>query len=224
VRSRSCAAARAVARRRGAAGLTAGTGCTRIDNALASVPVFAFMRNAPSFDPYEHPLPPAPGAIPFESPSGPVLPPLEATEQALRRSPPAVGAESAGRRRRRGTRARPASCTTGTAPSATACRAAATARSSVRAVPARAVARRSTGDDAARRLRLRVIRAGRGLMPAYGARMTHMERWAVVNYVNHAAGAAGVTQPQPRPQPRRTARLRGPRPAAGGADTVPPQQ
>jgi hypothetical protein len=26
-------------------------GCTRIDNALASVPIFAFMHEAPSFDP-----------------------------------------------------------------------------------------------------------------------------------------------------------------------------
>jgi hypothetical protein len=28
-----------------------------------------------------------------------------------------------------------------------------------------------------------VIRAGRGLMPAYGPRMNHLERWATVMYV-----------------------------------------
>jgi mono/diheme cytochrome c family protein len=42
------------------------------------------MRSSPAFDPYEHPLPPPPGAIPYESPGGLVLPPLEATDQALR--------------------------------------------------------------------------------------------------------------------------------------------
>ena len=57
--------------------------CTRIDNALASVPIFAFLREAPSFDPYEHPLPPPPGSVPFISPNGESLPPLEATEAAL---------------------------------------------------------------------------------------------------------------------------------------------
>jgi hypothetical protein len=35
----------------------AGSGCTRIDDALASVPGFMFMRNSPAFDPYAHPLP-----------------------------------------------------------------------------------------------------------------------------------------------------------------------
>ena len=43
------------------AGLSA---CTQIDNALASVPVFAFLREAPSIDPYEMPRMPPPGAIP----------------------------------------------------------------------------------------------------------------------------------------------------------------
>jgi mono/diheme cytochrome c family protein len=45
-----------------------------------------------------------------------------------------------------------------------------------------------------------IIRAGRGLMPAYGARMTHTERWAIVTYVNSLQHATGVTQPQPQPQ------------------------
>jgi hypothetical protein len=57
----------------------AAPGCTRIENGLAAVPIFAFMRAAPSFGSYEHPLPPPPGAVPFESPAGMPLPPLEAT-------------------------------------------------------------------------------------------------------------------------------------------------
>jgi mono/diheme cytochrome c family protein len=67
-----------------AAALALGTaGCTRIDNALASVPFLAFMRNSPAFDPYEAPRPAPPGAVPYSSPAGEVLPPMEGTEAAL---------------------------------------------------------------------------------------------------------------------------------------------
>ena len=45
-----------------------------------------------------------------------------------------------------------------------------------------------------------VIRAGRGLMPSYGPRMTHLERWATVNYVRQLQRAAGG-QPQATPAP-----------------------
>ena len=31
-------------------------------------------------------------------------------------------------------------------------------------------------------------------MPSYGARMTHIERWSVVTYVNSLQGAAGAAQ------------------------------
>jgi mono/diheme cytochrome c family protein len=41
-----------------------------------------------------------------------------------------------------------------------------------------------------------VIRVGRGLMPAYGARITHNDRWAVVHYLRQIQGTAG-TAPQP---------------------------
>lgn len=30
-----------------------------------------------------------------------------------------------------------------------------------------------------------MIRVGRGLMPEYGSRITHFDRWAIVNYVRH---------------------------------------
>jgi mono/diheme cytochrome c family protein len=36
-----------------------------------------------------------------------------------------------------------------------------------------------------------IIRAGRGLMPAYGPRTTHRERWAIVTYVRQLQAAAG---------------------------------
>jgi mono/diheme cytochrome c family protein len=211
--------------------LATGTACTRIDNTLASVPIFAFMRSSPAFDPYEHPLPPPPGAIPFESPSGPVLPPLEATDAALNEwaagpwgqnplaqddaAALALGEEMYSRHcmvchgvtgRGDGPVIGP-----GRFPFAT---------SLVEGVGAG----RSDGYIYA------VIRAGRGLMPAYGPRMTHMERWAIVNYVNHLQAQAGVA-PQPAPAPAAepdaaaapAAAPAAPAPAAP-AQAAPPQQ
>lgn len=212
--------------------VAAGTGCTRIDDALASVPVFAFMRNAPSFDPYEHPLPPAPGSVPFESPNGPVLPPLDGTEQALQafaagpwgQNPYAQddatilalgqvmydrhcavchGAQGGGDGPLVGERKFPP----GFVPSLVAGPAVTLSDGYVYAV----------------------VRAGRSRMPAYGPRMTHTERWAVVNYVNALQEAAGVTQPAPAALPGAAdttlAAPAAPGAATGGAvDTVPPQQ
>jgi mono/diheme cytochrome c family protein len=66
-----------------------------------------------------------------------------------------------------------------------------------------------------------VIRAGRGLMPSYGARMSHDERWAVVTYVNSLQNAAGVVQPAAA-QPAAGDTVPSPQPAV--ADTVPSPQ
>jgi len=172
-------------------------GCTRIDNALAAVPIFTFLREAPSFDPYEHPLPQPPGSVPYISPNGEVLAPLEASEAAFARfeaSPqgrnplapndPAAralgqvmydrhcsvchGPQGAGD----GPLVGPGKFVEGFVP----------------ALDRGAALGRSDGYIYA------VVRAGRGRMPAYGARMTHIERWSVVTYVNSLQGAAGAAQ------------------------------
>ncbi len=54
-----------------------------------------------------------------------------------------------------------------------------------------------------------VIAAGRGLMPPYGSRVTHLDRWAVVEYVRSLQAQAGQT---PR---RAAAAVPPPAPAAG---------
>ena len=41
-----------------------------------------------------------------------------------------------------------------------------------------------------------MIRVGRGLMPKYGARITHFDRWAVVNYVRQLQQQAGTLPEQ----------------------------
>lgn len=40
-----------------------------------------------------------------------------------------------------------------------------------------------------------VITAGRGLMPPYGEKLNHADRWAVVEYVRQLQGAAGAVRP-----------------------------
>jgi mono/diheme cytochrome c family protein len=197
--------------------------CTQIDNALAKVPIFAFLREAPFFDPYEHPLPAPPGSVPFLSPNGgELLPPLEATEQALNAfaaSPygqnPLAADDTAALRVGQLMYERHCFVCHGTqglgdgpiiAPNKFAF-----PPPSLLAAPA---ATRSDGYVYG------VIRAGRGLMPAYGARMTHMERWAIVNYVNSLQAAAGAAAPQPAAaQPAAGAPLQ-PVPAAPPADTA----
>jgi mono/diheme cytochrome c family protein len=71
-----------------------------------------------------------------------------------------------------------------------------------------------------------VVEAGRGLMPPYGERITHLDRWAVVEYMRllqRRAGAAGTAQPNPggavgAPPPAQT---RGDLPA-GTTDSIAP--
>jgi mono/diheme cytochrome c family protein len=179
--------------------VAAGTGCTRIDNALASVPVFAFMRSSPAFDPYEHPLPPPPGAIPYESPAGLVLPPLEATDQALREfaaSPlginPLAADDAAALALGQVMYDRHCSVCHGVEGRGDG---PVIGQGRFPLAPSLVVAPATGLSDG---YVYGVVRAGRGLMPAYGARMTHIERWAVVNYVNHLQGAAGAA-PQPPP-------------------------
>ena len=49
-----------------------------------------------------------------------------------------------------------------------------------------------------------VIRAGRARMPSYGARTTHLERWAIVNYVNSLQGGAAGAAPAGAVAPAQT--------------------
>jgi mono/diheme cytochrome c family protein len=176
-------------------------GCTQLDNAIASVPYLAMMRNAPFFDPYEAPLPPPPGSIPYEGPAGEHMGPLDATDAALTAfaatpkgkniyahdDPTALafgkkmyernclvchGADAKGN----GPIVGPGKFPMG---------------------PSLVASTRSEGYMYA------IIRAGRGMMPSYGARVNHTERWAIITYVAHlraqaggsAAPAAGATAP-----------------------------
>jgi mono/diheme cytochrome c family protein len=174
-------------------------GCTQIDNALASVPIFAFMRSAPSFDPYEHPLPAPPGSVPFESPYGPALPPLQATDAALRafaagpwgQNPFAAGDQNALAVGRTMYDRHCAVChgVTGAGDGPLA------GPGRFPVVPPVATGNALTLSDG---YLFGIIRAGRGLMPAYGARMNFDEAWSIVTYVNQLQVNAGAV-PAPAP-------------------------
>jgi mono/diheme cytochrome c family protein len=176
--------------------------CTQFEQAMASIPVFSFMRNAPSFDPYEAPRPAPYGSVAYDTPAGESLGPLESTEAGLNefaariRNPLAANDTLA---LRAGKVMFERNCT---------------------------VCHGAIGDGKgpivgpgkfpfAPDLRLpitvgradgyiyAIIRAGRGLMPAYGPRMNHLERWATVMYVRQlqAAGAATTATAPAAPQP-----------------------
>lgn len=181
-------------------------GCTRIDDALAAVPIFAFMREAPSFDPYEHPLPPPPGSVPYITGNGEVLAPMEASEAAF------AAFEASPQGRNPLAMDDPAALELGGVMYARHCSVCHGAEGAGDGTVAAAygagfVPPLTSGTAVGRSdaYMYAVVRAGRARMPSYGARMTHIERWAVVNYVNALQAAAGA-------------------PAQGAAPAQPPAQ
>lgn len=173
------------------AGVSLG-GCTQIDNALAAVPIFSFLREAPFFDPYEMPLPPPPGAVPFQSPVGVLLPPQDATEAALNafaaspegRNPLAAGDADA---LRLGRVMYERHCAVCHGPTGAANGPVVGPGKFPPLVPTLLAPPATTRTDG---YVYAIIRAGRGMMPSYGARITHTERWAIVNYVRQLQSAA----------------------------------
>jgi mono/diheme cytochrome c family protein len=174
------------------------SGCTQIDNLLASVPIFAFLRESPSFDPYEAPRPAPIGSVPFSSPAGesqPLIPltptglaefaagphgqdPLPPGDTAVLRLGQVMfdrycvvchGPQGQADGTILGEGKYPAPLTRNlTAPAAV---------------------------GLADGMIYGIIRNGRGLMPAYGPRTNVTERWAIVRYVRSLQQSAGGAPP-----------------------------
>lgn len=172
--------------------------CTKIEDAAASIPVFSFMRNSPFYDPYEMPRPAPYGSVPYNTPAGESLGPLESTEAGL--------TEFAGRIRNPLTQGDPVALKAGQVMFDRNCAVChgpeGKGNGSIIGsgkfpfapdLTLPATVGRSDGYIYA------VIRAGRGLMPAYGPRMNHLERWATVMYIRQLQGGAAVTQPVATP-------------------------
>lgn len=183
-------------------------GCTRIETAMGRIPFLNFMRNAPFFDPYEAPRPAPPGSVAFDAPVGEVLTPIQASEQGLND----FGASPRG---------------TNPFPVDSAFLALGDTMFHRHCMVCHGTAGKGDGpivqtDPAQAKYPLRppdltapltvarsdgylygIIWVGRGLMPAYGPRTTHMERWAIVNYVRRLQGAPAGTTPANPGQPGR---------------------
>lgn len=164
--------------------LAASAGCTRIDNALASLPFFAFMREAPSIDPYEMPRPSPPGAVPFESPMGAAEPAVPAGPQGLEQFAAWVGenpypAEPRGLARGKAVYDRNCAVCHGVTGDG---KGPVIGAGKFPFAPALLIPPATDRSDA---YMYAVIRAGRGLMPQYGDRIPVADRWLVVNYVRY---------------------------------------
>jgi len=187
-----------------AAALSA-AGCTQLDNLLASIPTFNFLRDAPFFDPYEAPRPLPENAVPFSAPGGVAPPPLANTEAALTAFGNAVG------------------------PNPLPADSAVLARGQELFLRFCMVCHGPTGagngpvvfkpgqDQPGTRFPLGpsllvpsavqrtdgylygIIRVGRGLMPPYGDKISDLDRWAVVHYLRQLQQAAAGGSPAGAP-------------------------
>lgn len=196
-----------------AAALSLGA-CTQLDNAIASVPYLAMMRNSPFFDPYEAPLPAPPGSIPYESPAGVHMPPQEPTDDALNafavsnlaRNPYAHDDTAALAYGRKMYERHCSVCHNNNG----AGNGSVVGPGKFPMAPSLLTSTRSEGYMYA------IMRSGRGLMPAYGARVNHSERWAIATYVLHLQAQAG------RAAPATGAATTGVTPAAPATGTAAP--
>jgi mono/diheme cytochrome c family protein len=181
-----------------AAAALSSAACTQIDNMLASVPVFAFLREAPSFDPYEAPRPAPPFSVPFSTPAGEVEPQIALTPTGLDEfaaSPfgqnPLAGDTAT---RALGQTMYERYCSVCHGPQG---RGDGTIVGQDRYPPLAPNLTLPASVARADGYLYGVIKAGRGLMPAYGPRTTVTERWAIVNYVRQLQGAPAAAPVQP---------------------------
>ena len=185
--------------------------CTPLDNALASVPFLAFMRNAPFFDPYEAPRNAPPGSIPFESPAGAYMAPLEPTDAALN----AFAASPAGQNPyahedsaalAHGQKMYERHCAVCHGDDATGNGRIVGPGKFPMNPPNLITSGRSEGYIYG------IIRTGRTLMPSYGARTSHTDRWAIATYIQHLQAQAGSAA-APAPAAATTTPAAAPAPA-----------
>jgi mono/diheme cytochrome c family protein len=158
--------------------------CTEIDDMLARVPIFAFMRESPGFDPYEAPRPPPEHSVAFDGPTGQVPAPFEASQAGLL----AFGEANANPIPRtadsetRGEVMYARYCQICHGPEGMGGNTGTVTSTGVYPpiVPPVAAGRATTLSDG---YIYGIIRVGRGLMPAYAVQVPHEDRWHIVNYL-----------------------------------------
>ncbi|MEJ2503958.1 MAG: cytochrome c [Gemmatimonadota bacterium] len=157
-------------------------GCTKIENAMASVDFLNFLRESPAFDPYEAPRPAPENSVPVASPGERWEPEVEATEASLTSwggslANPLPMSDAV---LQRGAWVYQTNCAVchgvtgvGNGPIV-----------GPGKLPFATNLMLQTTVDRADGYIYAIVRLGRGLMPSY-RRIRPQDRWAVVNYVRH---------------------------------------
>jgi len=172
------------------------SGCTQFENVMASIPVFSYMRNSPFLDPYEAVRPAPYGSVPFNTPAGESLGPEEATEDGLnafaaRITNPLAANDTLALRAGKVMFERNCAVCHGLAGKGDGTIIGQGKFPMAPNLTAPVTAGRADGYIYA------IIRAGRGLMPAYGPRINHLERWATVMYVRQLQQQTAAAAPAP---------------------------
>jgi mono/diheme cytochrome c family protein len=170
--------------------------CTQFENVMASIPVFSFLRDAPSFDPYEAPRPAPPHSVPYSTPAGdspgpistaPLITDAALTAFGARTTNPLAANDTAVLSRGKVMYDR--HCFVCHGPQGTGGGPIVGAGKFPPLVPNLALPKAVNYTDG---YIYGIITAGRGLMPAYGPRTNNLERWAIVNYVRQLQRQAGA--------------------------------
>lgn len=181
----------------------AGSGCTQVDDFWATIPFLSMMRDAPSYDPYEMPRPAPEHSVPFQSPMGEILPPIPPTDAGLRafaaEHTNPFAADSASLARGQAMYERyclvchgPEGAGRQTGP--------VTATGAYPAIAPPVSQGNAVGLPDG--YLYGIIRVGRGLMPPYGDRVSHTDRWHIVNYVRQLQqGGQAAPAQAPAAQP-----------------------
>jgi mono/diheme cytochrome c family protein len=200
------------------------TGCTDfamydLDVIWGSIPFMSTLRNSVAYDPYEIPRLPAQGSVPVASPTGEILPAftqaqLDSVGAALTNELPASPEVLA-----RGQEVYNVHCVTCHGPQG--------GGNGPIIGPGKypfAPALAGAGATSVGRpdgYIYGIIRVGRGLMPQYGERIRHNDRWAVVHYVRQLQRQGGGT-PVVAPAAAATPAPVGSGQAGAGAPATPP--
>jgi mono/diheme cytochrome c family protein len=183
------------------AGLLSASGCTDwagydLDYLWSAFPVLSTMRSSIAYDPYDMPRLPPEGSVPLSTPNGNTPPPFAPTQldsaAATLANPFAAGASAAVLAR--GQFVYNTQCSVCHGPQG-AGNGTVIGPGKFPFAPPINNGARSDGYIYA------IVTVGRGLMPAYGEKVTHTDRWAVASYVRNLSGGAAPAAAAPAPAP-----------------------
>lgn len=169
-----------------------------LDKASGAVPAFSTMRDDVSPDPYQMPREPVPGTVPSQHPLGDV--PAPYTQAALDSIAPTLTnpLPRSAQVLARGKLQYDRNCSVCHGALGDGQGSVINAQTKFPYAPPLNAGPSQTRSDG---YLYGVIDVGRGLMPPYGARITHLDRWAIVHYVRQLQGGAAPAVPPAAPAP-----------------------